>query len=137
MRYIVYRRVKKSDKGAALINLDQSKAFDRVDHQYQAAVLTTAVFGSVFRGWIAVIYSDICSAVGVNGHLSEPFYIVRSVCQGSQLLSLLYLPTLEPLLQKRETLRGILRELGRGRVMSVYANGINVTMSDDIYYEIL
>ena len=63
--------------GGALVNLDQSKAFDRVDHQYLAAVLNAVGFGPVFRGWIAAMYSNICSVVKVNGHLSELFGIAR------------------------------------------------------------
>ena len=44
------RKILKGIKGeAALINLDQSKAFDRVDHQFMAAVLETAGFDPEFR----------------------------------------------------------------------------------------
>ena len=36
-------------QSAALINLDQSKAFDRVDHGFMEAVLSAAGFGPHFR----------------------------------------------------------------------------------------
>ena len=39
----------KDDTKPVLINLDQSKAFDRVDHRFLAAVLETAGFKSEFR----------------------------------------------------------------------------------------
>ena len=42
----------------ALINLDQSKAFDRVDHRFLAAVLKTAGFEPEFRNWITVLYHN-------------------------------------------------------------------------------
>ena len=41
---------------AALISLDQSKAFDRVDHQFLAIVLETAGFNPEFRRWISMMY---------------------------------------------------------------------------------
>ncbi len=39
---------KKDDTEAALINLDQSKTFDRVDHQFLVTVLATARFKPEF-----------------------------------------------------------------------------------------
>ena len=46
------------DAGAALINSDQPKAFDRVDHQFLAAVLKTAGFEPEFRKWISILYHN-------------------------------------------------------------------------------
>ena len=43
----------KDDTESALISLDQSKAFDRVDHRFLASVLETAGFKPEFRRWIA------------------------------------------------------------------------------------
>ena len=48
----------KDDTKAALINLDQSKAFDRVDHRFLAAVLETAGFKPEFRKWISILYHN-------------------------------------------------------------------------------
>ena len=44
---------------AALINLDQFKAFDRVDYQFLATVLETARFKAEFTQWISTIYHDM------------------------------------------------------------------------------
>ena len=46
------------DSEAARINLDQSKAFDRVDHRFLAAVLETAGFEPEFRRWISMLYRN-------------------------------------------------------------------------------
>ena len=76
---------------AALISLDQSKAFDRVDHRFLTTVLETAGFKPKFRRWISMMYQ-------VNGRRSRVFAVERSVRQGCPLSSLLYVLALEPLL---------------------------------------
>ena len=58
---------------AALINLDRSKAFDRVDHQFMAAILETARFDPEFRKWISILYHN----PQVNGKHSKAFVIER------------------------------------------------------------
>ena len=47
------------DTEAALINLDQSKAFDRVDHRFLATVLETAGFEPSFANGLAC-YTTTC-----------------------------------------------------------------------------
>ena len=75
---------------AALINLDQSKAFDRVDHQFMAAVLETVRFDPEFREWISILYYNL----QVNGKHSKAFVIER---RGWPLSPLLYVLAFEPL----------------------------------------
>ena len=69
----------KDDTKAALINLDQSKAFDRVDHRFLAAVLETAEFKLEFRKWISILYHNPQAVVQVNGRCLGAFAIERSV----------------------------------------------------------
>ena len=98
----------KDDTKAALINLDQSKAFDRVDHRFLAVVLETAGFKPEFRKY------NPQAVVQVNGRCSGAFAVERSVRQGCPLSPLLYVLALEPLLRRlrdggaRPALRGIL-----------------------------
>ena len=73
---------------AAMITLDQSKAFDRVDHRFLASVLETAGFKPEFRRWISMMQ--------VNGRRSRAFATERSVRQGCPLYPLLYVLALEP-----------------------------------------
>ena len=86
----------KDDDEAALINLDQSKAFDRVRHQFLATVLEIAGFEPEFRKWISILYNPQ-AVVQVNGKCSRDFAIERSVRQGYPLSHLLYVLALEPL----------------------------------------
>ena len=83
-----------------LLSLDQEKAFDRVDHNYLISVLTYYGFHNDFLSWIKLLYHDISSSVIVNGHISDSFKITRSVRQGCPLSPLLYILSLEPVLNK-------------------------------------
>ena len=78
------------DTEAALISLDQSKAFDRVDHRFLATVLETAGFKPEFRRWISMMYHNPQAVVQVNGRRSGTIAIERSVRQGCPLSPLLY-----------------------------------------------
>ena len=84
---------------AALISLDQSKAFNRVDHRFLAAVLETAGFEPEFRRWISMMYHNPQAVVQMNRRHSRVFAIERSVRQGCPLSPLLYV-ALEPLLRR-------------------------------------
>ena len=83
---------------AALISLDQSKAFDRVDHRFLATVLETAGFKPEFRRGISMMYHNPQAVVQVNGRRLRVFMIEHSVQQGCPLSPLLYVLALEPLL---------------------------------------
>ena len=117
----------KDDDEAALINLDQSKAFDRVDHQFLATVLETAGFDPEFCKWISILYHNPQAVVKVNGKCSKAFVIERSVRQGCPQSPLLYVLTLKPLLRRlrdegvRPALRGI-----------PLAGSVHARISDDI-----
>ena len=83
-----------------LLSLDQEKAFDRVDHNYLMSVLKYYGFCNNFLNWIKLLYHDISSSVIVNGHISDPFKLTRSVRQGCPLSPLLYILSLEPVLNQ-------------------------------------
>ena len=81
----------------AIISYDQAKAFDRVSHDYMFTVLRAYGFGDSFIKWVKLLYTDIHSRVLVNGFLSDPFAIERSIRQGCGLSMLLYVLCFEPL----------------------------------------
>ena len=56
----------KDDTKAALINLDQSKALDSVEHRFLATVSESAGFESEFRKWICMLYHNLQAVVQVN-----------------------------------------------------------------------
>ena len=125
----------KDDTESALISLDQSKAFDRVDHRFLASVLETARFKPEFRRWISMMYHNPQAVVQVNRRRSGVIAIERSVQQGCPLSPLLYVPALEPLLRRRRdegtspALRGI-PFVGRlAARVSVFADDVTVFVS--------
>ena len=67
---------------AALVNLDQSKVFDRVDQQFFAIVVDTTGYKPEFSKWINMMYHNAQAEVHVNGKRLETFAIERSVGQG-------------------------------------------------------
>ena len=75
---------------AAVISLDQEKAFDRVNHGFLQRVLAQFNFGPGFRRWVNIVYTDISSQVINNGWLSASFKLERGVRQGCPLSPLLY-----------------------------------------------
>ena len=84
---------------AALISLDLSKTFDRLDYQFLASVLETDGFQPEFRRWVSIMYHNPQAVVQVNGRCSRAFAIERSVWQGFPQSPLLYILALVPLLR--------------------------------------
>ena len=125
----------KDDTESALISLDQSKAFDRVDHRFLASVLETAGFKPEFRRWISVMYHNSQAVVQVNGRRSGVIAIERSVRQGCPLSPLLYVLALEPLQRRLRdegtspALRGILFVGRLAARVSAFADDVTVFVS--------
>ena len=78
------------DIPVALLSLDQEKAFDHVDWGFLSHVLETMGFGPGFRHWISLFYTNIESAIVINGWTSPSLHPSRGVRQGCPLSPLLY-----------------------------------------------
>ena len=92
----------------AIISLDQEKAFDRVSHEYLHKTTHAYNLGTYLETWIQTLYKQPESQILVNHTLSETFQLTRSIRQGCSLSPLLYILTLEPLLEHiRQTHKGI------------------------------
>ncbi len=95
---------------AAIIFLDQQKAFDRVEWGYVNMVLKKFNFGEKFIKWVNILYKDSTSTILTNGFMSNTFKLSRSLRQGCPLAPLLYIVQAEPLsskIRKDENIRGI------------------------------
>ena len=82
---------------AALLSLDQEKAFDRVDWTFLRSTLYAMGFGQSFVGWVNLFYNNVSSCVNVNGYISNSFNFSRGVRQGCPLSPLLYVLVAEVL----------------------------------------
>ena len=75
---------------AALLSIDQQKAFDRVNWTFMFKTLRAFGYGEPLINTIKTIYNNITSSVKVNGYISDSFQLLRGVRQGCPLSMLLY-----------------------------------------------
>jgi len=123
---ITYTEDKQLD--TCILSLDQTKAFDRVSHSFLHKVLEACNLGPTFRKWIEILYKNPQSAVLINQTLSDAFCLGRSVRQGDSLSPLLYVLTLEPLLNKirqDENISGIKLPGGGEQKIIAFADDTN------------
>ena len=120
---------------AALISLDQEKAFDRINHGFLQRVLTCFNFSPSFRQWVNIVYADIHSWVLNNGWLSAKIKLDRGVQQGCPLSPLLYCLVAETLGQaicRDNSIRGIpISGVNKQSKVSQYADDATLILTDN------
>ena len=122
----------KDDTEAMLINLDQSKAFNRVYHWFLVVVLEISGFEPEFRKWISMLYHNSQAVVQVNGRRLRAFAIERSVQEGCPSSPLLYVFALEPLLRDGKTRLALCRIMLTGSIQAkipVFTDDMTVFVS--------
>ena len=80
-----------------------------MSHTFIVKVLRKFGFGERFVKWVQILYTDITSAVKVNGYLTKEFPIKRGVRQGCPLSALIYVLCAEVLgieIRKNEKIVG-------------------------------
>ncbi len=98
------------DVDGAILCIDQSKAFDRVEWEWLYSVLKIYGFGERFISWVKLMYKSAVSCIFTNGFISRTFPISRGVRQGSPLGPYLYILQSEPLseyIRVHPNIRGI------------------------------
>ena len=96
--------------GGAIIFLDQTKAFDRVERSWLKQTLEKFGFGENFVKWVTILYDDAESSILTNGYRSKHFKIERSVRQGCPIAPYLYVLQAEPFMcsvRKNSKINGI------------------------------
>ena len=85
---------------SCILSIDQQKAFDRVSHEWIFKVLKENNFGPNFLKWISILNDGATSKILLNKGLTSEYTLHRGVRQGDVLSPILYILTLEPLLEK-------------------------------------
>ena len=125
----------RTEESAILLNLDQEKAFDRVNRSFLLSLLISFGFGFVFCRWISTFYEGAFMQIIVNNWLSEKVRLKRGVRQGDPLSPLLYVLCVEVLasLKRRSpAIEGFLLPGASGRQARVrlYADDTTVLLRD-------
>ncbi|GBG66093.1 hypothetical protein CBR_g55436 [Chara braunii] len=116
------------NRDMTVLLLDLEKAYDRVGWSFVLTTLRKMGFGDNFCRWVIAMFTSASWTVQVNGHLSSPFQLSRSLRQGCLLAPLLFMLQLEiPLncIRKHPAIRGI--PLGEGRECRAKA------LADDLF----
>ena len=85
---------------AVILSIDQQKAFDRVSHEWMFKVLKQCNVGDNFLRWVKILNTGATSKILINKTLTTKYKLLRGVRQGDVLSPILYIMTLEPLLEK-------------------------------------
>ena len=85
---------------SCIVSIDQQKAFDRVSHEWLFKVLKENNFGPNFIRWISILNNGATSKILLNKVLTSEYQLHRGVRQGDVLSPILYILTIEPLLEK-------------------------------------
>ena len=95
-------------KEANIILVDLTKAFDRISHDYLAAVLDRIGLGTRFKRILMLVTTQQFAAIFTNNTQSDPFPLRQGTRQGNPVLPILFNLCLEPLLTRlKDRLEGI------------------------------
>jgi hypothetical protein len=120
---------------AAIISLDQEKAFERVEWGYSSRVLQTMNFGQSFQKWVFLLYSNIFSCILINGETTEFFSVSRGVHQGCPLSPLLYVlvaETIASAICADRFIDSYILPNGRSVKLCQYADDTSVIVTTDL-----
>ncbi|GBG80394.1 hypothetical protein CBR_g30858 [Chara braunii] len=123
-RQIVWQ-APRHDPPLAFVLLDFEKAYDRVSWPFLLEGLRRQGFGSTFLSMVKCLLGSAASRLLINGYLSDPIAVTRSVCQGcllSPALYALYIEHLHDMIRADDELEGLKLPGGRQLKSSAFAD---------------
>lgn len=130
-----------NDTPLAVVNLDQRKAFDNVDHNYLFNTMRAMGFGEYFISCIQLLYNDAEGLVKVCGSLTAPFPFQKGIRQGCPLSGFLYSIAIEPFLHKLKvnlsSCSFSLPNTDMNVSVSAYADDISIFVTEDKGFDII
>ena len=133
MRDVLYFCNENNIQGAVL-TLDWSKAYDRVDHNFLFAVLAKLGFCDSFIKILKLFCSNVRSVIQINGNITSSFHIGRGVRQGCPLSMMIYVLFKEALYSRIKALDSIKGpELPNNNSLKIlgYADDTNLLLRDN------
>ena len=132
IRDIIYYCNKDNVPGC-ILNLDWSKAFDKVNIDFLCKIMFKMGFSNSFIDIIMVFYADRASKCLINGNLTDMFKVERGIRQGCPLSMLLFIISQEPLYTCIEKCHKILpfRTPNSSLKLQGYADDTNIILSDE------
>lgn len=109
-------------RAGKLVSSDLDHAFDRVRHSFLFGTMRSLGFNQRLFTLLSQIAGRSTSRLLVNGHLSRPIDIQRSVRQGDPLAMHLFVLYLDPLVRRLEQVCG-------SDILVAYADDITVIVS--------
>ena len=129
-----------SNSPLAVVNLDQKKAFDNVDHGYLFSTMRAMGFGNNFLTYLRLLYSGAESHIKVCGGLTAPFPFQKGIRQGCPLSGLLYSIAIEPFLhnlrKQLDQCSFTIPNSGKVCSVSAYADDISIFVTSDVGFDI-
>ncbi|KAM7285964.1 hypothetical protein ISCGN_032849 [Ixodes scapularis] len=115
----------------AVLQVDLSKAFDRVCHSFLFSLLESCGIGARLLRYVQLCYRDISTRLIVNGNKTAPISVSRSVRQGCPLSPILFALYLEPLCRaivRDASISGLVLSSGSLKLLA-YADDVAVVCS--------
>ena len=133
IRDIIYYCNKENIPGC-ILNLDWSKAFDKVNIDFLCKIMYKIGFSKYFIDIIMIFYADRTSKCLINGNLTDMFKVERGIRQGCPLSMLLFIISQEPLYTSLEKCHKILpfQTPNSSVKLQGYADDTNIILSDEI-----
>ena len=122
--------IQETDECAILVNLDEEKAFDRVNRTFLLQLLEVYGFGPDFCRWLTTLYDDafVQIIIIINDRLSSKVCLQHGVRQGDPLSPLLYVICVEvlaSLIRRSPEIEGFLLPGANGlQTRALYADDV-------------